>query len=76
MVIQFKNADVAAKYDTDQTADKIHHLPGGKSGNGWKGFLSDIPIVQADRWINQPGQNLLKIKAEPIAKKKEKPTDN
>lgn len=62
MSVVFKDPAVAAKYDTDQTHDKIHHLPGGKSGNGWKGKLSEIPLVQADRWINRPGQNLLKLK--------------
>jgi hypothetical protein len=64
MPITFKNKDVAAKYDSDQTVDKIHHLPGGKNGNGWKGLLSDIPLEQADRWINRPGQNLLKLKSQ------------
>jgi hypothetical protein len=75
-MITFKDPAVAAKYESDQTADKVHHLPGRKNGNGWKGRLSDIPIEQAERWINQPGQNLLKIKVEPVAKKKEKPSDN
>ena len=62
MAVVFKVPEVAAKYDTDQTADKVHHLPGGKNKNGWKGKLSDIPLVQADRWISRPGQNLLRLK--------------
>lgn len=62
MPVEFKNKEVAAKYYTDQTADKVSHLPGGKNGNGWKGRLSDIPLEQADRWIHRPGQNLLKLK--------------
>jgi hypothetical protein len=61
-MIVFKDPAVAAKYTTDQTADKIHHLPGRKTKKGWKGLLSNIPLEQADRWINQPKQNLLKIK--------------
>jgi hypothetical protein len=63
-MIVFKNADVAAKYTTDQTDDKIHHLPGGKNKNGWKGLLSEIPLAQADRWISRPGQNLIRLKEE------------
>lgn len=65
--MEFKNADVAEKYTTDQTADPIVHLPGGKNKNGWKGRLSEIPLVQADRWIGRPGQNLLKLKGEKSA---------
>ena len=64
MPIEFKNADVAAKYTTEQTVDKVHHLPGGKTKNGWKGLLSEIPLEQADRWVTRPGQNLLKLKDE------------
>lgn len=60
----FKNAEVEAKYSSDHPADPVVHLPGGKKGNGWKGKLSDIPIEQADRWINRKGQNLLKLKAD------------
>lgn len=72
MAVEFKNKEVAEKYATEQTADKIHHLPGGKNGNGWKGLLSEIPFEQAERWIKQPGQNLLKLKEAPkIEKKKE-----
>jgi hypothetical protein len=62
MAFQFKNPDVAAKYDSDQTADPLVHLPGRKEKNGWKGRLSTIPLDQADRWVNRPGQNLLKLK--------------
>jgi hypothetical protein len=62
-MIEFKDAAVAAKYTTDQTVDKTVHLPGGKQAHmGWKGKLSAIPLAQADRWINRPGQNLLKLK--------------
>lgn len=76
-MLVFKNADVAAKYDTDQTADKITHLPGGKNKNGWKGLLSEIPLAQADRWINRPGQNLLKLKeVKKEEVKKVKPSEN
>lgn len=64
MPVEFKDPEVAKKYTTDQTADKVHHLPGGKNGNGWKGLLSEIPIAQADRWIGRRGQNLLKLKEE------------
>ena len=68
MSYPFKNPDVAAKYDSIQTADPIVHLPGGKKKNlGWKGRLSEIPLAQADRWINRPGQNLLKLKVEKLA---------
>jgi hypothetical protein len=62
MPIQFSNADVAAKYTTDYETDPPVHLPGGKGKNGWKGKLSNIPLEQADRWINRPNQNLLKLK--------------
>lgn len=58
-VVSFKNKDVADKFETTQTVDKIHHLPGGKNGNGWKGLLSEIPLEQAERWVDRPGQNLL-----------------
>ena len=76
-MIQFKNADVAEKYTTDRTADCIVHLPGGKNKNGWKGRLSEIPLVQADRWINRPGQNLLKLReVKPIVEKKVKASEN
>jgi hypothetical protein len=70
MAIEFKDQAVAVKYTTDQVNDKIHHLPGGKNKNGWKGFLSAIPIEQADRWINRPGQNILKLKSQPPAANK------
>lgn len=73
-MIQFKDAAVAAKYDTDYSTDPVVHLPGGKNKNGWKGKLSEIPIEQADRWISRPGQNLLKLKeqAKPAPEKKSK----
>lgn len=71
MPIEFKDPAVAEKYSTDQTVDKVHHLPGGKNKNGWKGKLSDIPMVQAERWISRPGQNLLKLKEPVIEKKKQ-----
>lgn len=75
-MIQFTDPEVAAKYTTEQTADKIHHLPGGKGKNGWKGLLSNIPIAQADRWINRPGQNLLKLKeVTPVVKPDKKKND-
>lgn len=69
MSLQFKNQDVAVKYESDRVNDPIVHLPGGKMKNGWKGRLSEIPLAQADRWISQKNQNLLKLKpAAPAAK--------
>lgn len=64
MAYQFNKPEVAEKYDSDQTANPKIHLPGGKQGNGWKGFLKDIPLAQADRWIDRPGQKLLKRKGD------------
>lgn len=64
-MIQFKNAAVAAKYESDRDTDPITHLPGGKNKNGWMGLLSEIPIEQADRWIGRPGQNIIKLKVIP-----------
>lgn len=76
-MVQFKNPDVATKYETDQTVDKIHHLPGRKNKNGWKGLLSEIPLAQADRWIGRPGQNLIKLKeVKKEEVKKAKPSEN
>lgn len=76
-MIQFIDPAVSAKYETDYTADPVVHLPGGKNKNGWKGLLSTIPIAQADRWINRPGQNLLKIKeVKQLVKKVEKEAQN
>ena len=67
MPITFTDPAVASKYDTDQTHDKFHHLPGRKSGNGWKGLLSEVPIEVADRIFQRPMQNLLKLKVSSIA---------
>lgn len=74
-MLQFKNAETAAKYETDYITDPVVHLPGGKNKNGWKGRLSEIPAEQADRWLNRPNQNLLKlkeIKKEPVKKELKK----
>lgn len=74
-MLQFKNAETAAKYETGYTTDPVVHLPGGKNKNGWKGRLSEIPAEQADRWLNRPNQNLLKlkeIKKEPVKKELKK----
>ena len=74
MSFTFKNPDVAAKYDSDQTADPLVHFPGGKNGDGWKGKLSEIPLAQADKQILKPKQNLIKLKE--VAKvKTEKPKE-
>jgi hypothetical protein len=62
MSFQFSNAEVAAKFDSDQTANPQVHICGGKNGDGWKGKLSDIPLAQAEKQILKPGQNLLKLK--------------
>ena len=79
-MLQFKNAEVAEKFTTDYEADPFVHLPGGKLNNGWKGRLSEIPLEQALRWINRPGQNLIKLKEvtieKPIVEKKVKASDN
>ena len=72
---QFTDPAVAAKYETDYTTDPVVHLPGGKNKNGWKGNLSAMPIEQADRWINRPGQYLLKLK-EVKTEKKVKASEN
>lgn len=74
--MNFKNPDVAAKYDSAHTADPIIHLPGGKNKNGWKGNLSSIPLEVADRVFARPAQNLLKLKeTQPAAKAVTKPAD-
>lgn len=79
-MIQFTDAEVAAKYTTDYETDPMVHLPGGKNKNGWRGRLSTIPLVQAERWINRKGQNLIKIKEVVVEKaapeKKVKVTEN
>lgn len=71
--MKFNNPDVEAKYCNDHPGDPVVHLPGGKSGNGWKGKLSDVPLEHADRWFSRPGQNLFKLKE---AGKIAKPKDN
>lgn len=77
--IIFTDPAVAAKYATDQTDDKVHHLPGGTNGNGWRGKLSEVPLEVADRIYVRPGQNLLKLKETPAAasgkKKQEEKTE-
>lgn len=70
-MLKFNNADVEKKYTSERDNNPTVHLPGGKKAKGWKGKLADIPLEQADRWINQPGQNLLKAKdAAPAAEEK------
>lgn len=71
MALTFTKADVNSKYTSDKDNNPTVHLPGGKGAKGWKGKLADIPMKQADRWINQPNQNLLKLKdAAPAAEEK------
>jgi len=74
--MNFKNPDVAAKYDSAHAADPIVHLPGGKNKNGWKGNLSSMPLEVADRVFARPAQNLLKLKeTQPAAKAAQKPVE-
>ena len=81
MPLTFSNPEVDKKYTSDRDNNPPVHLPGGKNAKGWKGRLADIPLEQADRWVSQPGQNLLKLKdaaaaEEKPAKGKPKPSDN
>lgn len=69
--IKFTDPAVAAKYATDQTEDKIHHIPGGTTRKGWRGKLSEIPLAVADFQISKKQQNLLKLKVETPAAKPE-----
>lgn len=73
MPIVLKNADVAARYETDFEKDQIIHVPGGRNGDGWKGPLSSIPLHAADKLYAQK-HNALRLKKAVIADvvKKEK----
>jgi len=62
MNFQFTVPEVAAKFDSDQTANPQVHICGGKNGDGWKGRLKDIPLAAAEKQILKPGQNLIKLK--------------
>lgn len=60
-MLVLKNADVAEKYVSSFKSDPMVHVPGGKSGNGWKGRLSSIPMAAADRLIEKKS-NLVELK--------------
>jgi hypothetical protein len=61
MAVEFKNADVAAKYSTIRSTDPKIHLP-GKGNTGWAGKLSDITIEAADKLFLDKRQNLVQLK--------------
>lgn len=68
MAVNFKHAEVEAKYESLHIADPVVHVPGGKNKDGWKGKLSTITPAAADKLFARPGQNLLKLKDAPKAK--------
>ena len=72
MGLKFKDPDVEAGFETDREKDGVVHFPGGKiKGAGWKGLLSEVPLVQVERWIDRPGQNLFRRKnVQPAPEKK------
>lgn len=75
-MLKFTNSEVEKKYTSDRDSNPTVHLPGGRNAKGWKGKLADIPLEQADRWIGQKNQNLLKLKdAAPAEEKKNKSKD-
>jgi hypothetical protein len=67
MALQFKNADVASKYESDFDRDPVVHIPaeadekGQSKGNGYKGSLSEITVDHAQRLIKQES-NLVREK--------------
>jgi hypothetical protein len=74
-MVQFTNADVAAKYEACRANDGRIHIPAGKDKNGYAGLLSGITLVAADK-AYASGSNLLKLKQEAKPPKETKPSSN
>lgn len=60
--MKFNDSAVAAKYKAPALSkNQVVHVPAGKSGDGWKGKLADIPLASADKLFAQ-GSNMLELK--------------
>lgn len=60
-MLKFENSDVAQKYKSSFVGDPVIHLPGGKTGNGFRKKLSTLTMEEADRLYANQGQNLLSL---------------
>lgn len=60
MSFQFKNKEVADKYETDFENDPDVHVPGG-TGQGWRGKLSQLPFEFAEK-LQKMDSNLIRAK--------------
>lgn len=66
-MVQFTNADVAAKYEACRSVDGKIHVPAGKKpGSGYAGPLSQINLAAADKAF-ESGSNILKLKKQTAA---------
>lgn len=69
--LKFNVPEVEAMFESEHVSNPTVHLPCGiVPRTGWKGKLADIPLAQAERWVNRPNQNLLRRKEIVGAKKK------